>query len=127
MSLFKTTSSFTPFITEQIYQQFKSYSNSSDLLIIAPWPKVKKNFINPKKEKEFTKVKEIVMEIRKWKIDKKILPKEIVDYKIKSENKNLLRSAHQNLVVRFAHNKKILSQNEIKDLIEKLGKVNLIL
>ena len=118
---------FTPFITEQIYQQFKSYSNSSDLLIIAPWPKVKKNFINPKKEKEFTKVKEIVMEIRKWKIDKKILPKEIVDYKIKSENKNLLRSAHQNLVVRFAHNKKILSQNEIKDLIEKLGKVNLIL
>ena len=135
---------FTPFITEQIYQQFNSSSNSSDLLIIASWPKVKKNFINPKKEKEFTKVKEIVMEIRKWKIDEKILSKEIVDYKIKSENKNLLRSAHQNLVVRsenknllrsahqnlvvrFAHNKKILSQNEIKDLIEKLGKVNLIL
>jgi len=100
---------FAPFVTEQIYQQFNSSSNSSDLLIIAPWPKVKKNFINPKKEKEFSKVKEIVMEIRNWKIDKKILPKEIVDYKIKSENK------------------KILSQNEIKDLIEKLGKVNLIL
>jgi len=100
---------FTPFITEQIYQQLNACTNSSDLLMIASWPKVKKNFINSQKEKEFTSVKEMVMEIRNWKVDKKISPKEIVDYGVKLENK------------------KILSQNEIKDLIEKLGKVKLTL
>ncbi len=99
---------FIPFITEQIYQQFNNCTNSSDLLMIAPWPKVKKNFINPKKEKEFASVKEMVMEIRNWKVDKKIPLKEIVEYKIKPEKK------------------KILSQTEIKDLIEKLGKIKLV-
>ncbi|MBU4369650.1 valine--tRNA ligase [Patescibacteria group bacterium] len=118
---------FIPFVTEQIYQQLNTCTNSSDLLMIASWPKIKKNFINLKKEKEFASVKEMVMKIRNWKIEQKISPKEIVDYKIKTENKNLLRYAHQNLVVRSAHNKKILAQNELKDLIEKLGKVKLTL
>ncbi len=99
---------FIPFITEQIYQQLNACDNSSDLLMIAPWPKVKKNFINPKKEKEFTIVKEVVMEVRNWKVEKKIPLKEIVEYKIKSEKK------------------KILTQIELKDLIEKLGKIKLV-
>ena len=99
---------FTPFVTEQIYQQLNACPDSSDLLMIASWPRVKKNFINPKREKEFASVKEIVMEIRNWKVDKKISPKEIVDYKIKPENK------------------KIPVQNELKDLIEKLGKIKLV-
>jgi len=76
--------------------------------MIASWPKVKKNFINPEKEKEFASVKEMVMEIRNWKIDKKISPKEIVEYKIGIEKR------------------KILTQIESKDLIEKLGKIKLV-
>ena len=95
---------FMPFVTEQIYQQF---SNQSGMLIIAPWPKIKKRLINQKAEKEFNKMKELVMEIRNWKKEQNFSNKDLVDYKIKEKEK-------------------IPAQNELKDLIEKLGRVKLI-
>jgi valyl-tRNA synthetase len=71
---------FIPFVTETINLQLnrtkeKDYSR---LLIVAPWPEVEFSQINKNTEKEFAKLKDLVSEIRKWRKEKEINPKEII-------------------------------------------------
>ncbi|MGC9049265.1 MAG: class I tRNA ligase family protein, partial [Patescibacteria group bacterium] len=69
---------FIPFVTEQIYQNWKS----PKLLMVEDWPKVNKKYINKKIEKEFEEIKELVIKIRNWKAQQKIPLNQIVDYKL---------------------------------------------
>ncbi len=71
---------FIPFVTETINIQFNKIGDKefSDLLIVAKWPKINKKLINPRVEKEFEKVKNMVTEIRKWRKDKKIEHRETI-------------------------------------------------
>lgn len=106
-NLLKLLHPFIPFVTEQIWQSLNTKTQNK-LLIVQNWPKADKKLINQKLEQEFIPVKNLATEIRNWKTQQNIPLKEIKEYKIKSENKNLL------------------AQDEQKDLVEKLAKVILI-
>lgn len=110
-NLLKLLHPFIPFVTEQIWQSTRPdrLDKNSNLLIVASWPKANKKLINQSIEQDFEKIKNIVTEIRNWKTEQKIPLKEVVEYKIELENK------------------KIFVQAKSKDLIEKLGKVKLII
>ena len=110
-NLLKLLHPFIPFVTEQIWQSTRPdrLDKNSDLLIVASWPKANKKLINQSIEQDFEKIKNIVTEIRNWKTEQKIPLREVVEYKIELENK------------------KIFAQTEPKELIEKLGKVKLII
>ncbi|MCH7758749.1 valine--tRNA ligase [Patescibacteria group bacterium] len=110
-NLLKLLHPFIPFVTEQIWQSTRTnrLDKDSNLLMVASWPKANKKLINQSIEQNFEKIKNIVTEIRNWKTEQKIPLKEVVEYKIELENKNLF------------------AQAEPKDLIEKLGKVKLII
>ncbi|MCF7906792.1 valine--tRNA ligase [Patescibacteria group bacterium] len=71
---------FIPFVTETINLQLNEIKKKdyARLLIIAPWPEVEFSQINKTTEKKFTELKELVSEIRKWRKEKEINPKEIV-------------------------------------------------
>ena len=96
---------FIPFVTEKIYHQFNP--DSKELLMVTPWPKIKKNLINSQADQEFTLIKELVTEIRSWKKENQI------SWKTKSEYK-------------IPQNKKTLVLEKNKDLIESLSQVKLI-
>jgi valyl-tRNA synthetase len=97
---------FIPFVTEKIYHQFNP--EHKELLMIAPWPKIKKKLINPKATQEFTLIKDLVTEIRSWKKENQIPDKQIVDYPVPLNKKT-----------------PVLEKN--KDLVENLSQVKLIL
>ena len=73
-----------PFITETLYQEFWGKTES---LMNRNYPKP--NFKNPAAEATFEELKEIITAIRKTRADKKINPKEKIDAKIKTKNKEI--------------------------------------
>jgi valyl-tRNA synthetase len=111
---------FIPFVTEQIWQQICSPTNypatagprpgggeskrTTNLLMVENWPKAEKKLINKKAEQEFEKIKNLVIEIRNWKITEKTSFKEVCDYQFKKTDKSI---------------------KENQDLIEQLAKVKL--
>lgn len=103
---------FIPFVTEQIWQsRAKSEVEPpiiQNLLLVADWPKPDKKIINKKIEQDFEIIKDLVTEIRNWKAEQKIPLKQDVEYKLKKASK------------------KLLTQKESRELIEKLAKVMLI-
>ncbi|MDD3101569.1 MAG: valine--tRNA ligase [Patescibacteria group bacterium] len=107
LNLLKLLHPFIPFVTEEIYGQLTGLKQNNDLLIIAKWPEIDKELINPASEEEFEKIKNLVIKIRNWRMEQKITFKEIVDYNLESEDK------------------KTSTNPELKDLIEKLTKVTL--
>jgi len=52
---------FIPFVTEKLWQE----KNKENLLMVSKWPKADKGFIDKKAEKEFEKIKEKIIKIRK--------------------------------------------------------------
>ena len=92
---------FVPFVTEEIYSQFKK--NPTQMLIVETWPEFSKKFIDKKNEQKFEEIKSLIIEIRNWKNQNKKPLKEIINYKI--ENYKL--------------------SNEQKKMIETVAKVNL--
>lgn len=103
---------FIPFVTETIYQQFfnpcKSASNQREsmfFLMVENWPTADKKLINKKAEQEFEKIKNLIIDIRNFRKEKNIQPKDIIDYQLKKSEK-------------------IFAEN--KEMIEKLGRVKLV-
>lgn len=96
---------FIPFVTEAIYQQTtNNRRQTTKLLMVEDWPKVDKKLIDKKAEKDFEKIKNLVVEIRNWKQAEKITFKEIRNYQIKKAEKIF---------------------SEYQEMIEKLAKVKL--
>jgi valyl-tRNA synthetase len=98
----------TPFVTEVIYQGMINQEpgiRKENLLMVESWPKADKKLINKKAEAEFEKIKNLIIEIRNWRKEKNIQPKEVVDYQLKKADK-------------------IIKENQT--LIEQLAKVKLI-
>jgi len=88
---------FIPFVTEVLYSQFNPLD---ELVMIAPWPKHKKEFQKEKIEKEFQIIQEIVNHIRSEKIK---------HYKIEKQEY-----------------KKLLTQKpKLRELIKSLTKIEL--
>ncbi len=99
-NILKLLHPFMPFITEEIWSQLPHNS----LLIIAKWPKAAKSSIKKDSVAKFQQLQKLVTELRNYKKDKKIQPKEIISIK-----------------------KKIPAQlTDQKELIEFLTKVKLI-
>jgi valyl-tRNA synthetase len=107
-TLLKLLHPFIPFVTEQIYSKSTPGRKSDDLLMIQKWPGADKKLVDKKIEQEFSKIKNLIVEIRNWKAKQGTPLREVAEYKIGTENK------------------KILAQTEQKNLIEKLAKVELI-
>ncbi|MCX7778643.1 MAG: valine--tRNA ligase [Patescibacteria group bacterium] len=83
---------FIPFVTEVVYQRIKIQNSKfkiQNLLIVEDWPKVDKKLINQGAEKDFEKIKNLVIEIRNWRAKEKTPPQEIREYKIKKPEKIL--------------------------------------
>jgi valyl-tRNA synthetase len=93
ITIIKLLHPFIPFVTEQIWQSNLN-QKESELLMIAQWPKVNKKLIDKRTEKEFEKIKNLVIKIRNWKAQQKIPLNQIVDYqleeKIDKENVDLI-------------------------------------
>jgi len=96
---------FLPFVTEEINVS----CCQPEMLIISSWPKAKKRLVDPQAEKTFTEIKTLIMEIRNWKMERKVPLKQETEYRIKEENKNLL------------------TENRLKGLVETITKTKLIL
>jgi len=105
LNLLKLLHPFIPFVTETIWDQFNNLAikQFSNLLIVAEWPKAEKKLINKKAEKDFEKIKNLVIEIRNWRQVSKIPASQIPEYKIKKKIKT-----------------------EGKEIIEKLARIKLI-
>ncbi|MBS4012390.1 MAG: class I tRNA ligase family protein, partial [Bacteroidetes bacterium] len=108
-TILKLLHPFIPFVTEQIWQQICSPTNYeskriTNLLIVAEWPKVNKKLIDKKAEKDFEQIKNLVIEIRNWRKEQNVQPKDMVDYQIKKLDKAFI---------------------ENKEIIEKLGRIKL--
>lgn len=108
LTILKLLHPFIPFVTEQIYQQIYSPTNYeskriTNLLVVVEWPKANKKLINKKAEKEFEKIKKIVVEIRNLRQKEKMPTGQILEYKIKKKY-----------------------SLEDKEIIEKLARIKLI-
>jgi len=96
---------FIPFVTETINIQLNKIGDKEffDLLIVAQWPQTDKKMINIQIEKEFEGIKDIVTEIRKWRKDEKIKPREIITLPNIFKNKLLkLKPEYQKIVKQLA-------------------------
>lgn len=71
---------FTPFVTEVLYQHIRSLHSAHDkekmpsLLMIAPWPTAQKKLHNPRSERAFTIIQELVKVIRAIRLENNISP-----------------------------------------------------
>ena len=68
---------FMPFITEEIWSQLPH----DDLLIVTKWPEVEKSYLDQEAIKTFEQLQQTVTELRNYKKEKKIQPKEITEIK----------------------------------------------
>lgn len=99
---------FIPFVTETIYQEIvndEPEAGNKKLLMVETWPQADKKLINKKAEENFEQIKNLVIEIRNWRKEQNIQPKDMVDYQIKKLDK-------------------VFTEN--KEIIEKLGRVKLV-
>lgn len=65
--LLKLWHPYIPFVTEAIWQSF-----AKDNIMISDWPKVDEKMINEKAEKEFAKLKDIIVKIRNLRAEYKV-------------------------------------------------------
>ena len=68
---------FMPFVTSEIYANLVPYSNQE--LMVSHWPEVKEEFAFEKEEQIMEKIKEIIVEIRNVRANKKIHPSKKAD------------------------------------------------
>ena len=80
--LLKVLHPFTPFITEEIWDNMGERS-TEDRMIVAPWPEVVK--VDSDLLKGFESAEKVVMEIRKIRNEKQIAPKEKLQLLIKGD------------------------------------------
>ncbi|MFA6027320.1 MAG: valine--tRNA ligase [Patescibacteria group bacterium] len=73
-NILKLLHPFIPFVTEEIWKQFKQ----DELLMIEEWPKANNKLIDNKAEKEFDFLKDIIIQIRNLRSQYKIEPKKII-------------------------------------------------
>jgi valyl-tRNA synthetase len=78
---------FMPFITEELYQKLPHGEKS---IMISSWPSSNKKMVNRKIEKEFEKIKEIIMALRNIRGEMSIPPKSLSPCIITSAKKTSL-------------------------------------
>jgi len=72
-NILKLAHPLMPFVTEAIWQSYHD-----DLLMVAQWPKVNDKFIDNSSEKDFEKIKEIIVSIRNIRSEHKVPPSQSV-------------------------------------------------
>jgi len=88
-AILKLYAPIMPFITEELYQAYFKEIEGTKSIHISVWPEVKEEWAikDDKFRDEFTKILDLVAEIRKYKSDQQIsLGKEIKEYKIEGKN-----------------------------------------
>jgi len=113
--LIRLTAPFIPFLSEHIYQGFKSEKLNYKSVHLEDWPKAEKNSINKKLEKKMEKVREIVTKSlaerskAKIKIRQPLNQLIIKNYELKKEAELL------NLIKEEVNIKKIVFDAKIKE------------
>lgn len=110
---------FTPFVTEVIYQQFKT----KQLLMINHWPKYSK--VNEAVIKDFTELQNVVVKLRNLKAENKINPKDLPDCYLTS---SLLNQNDLNVVAKLARVNLVTTLVKAKSFKvgQTQGKINLV-
>ena len=85
---------FMPFVTEHIWSEI----NPDDLLMVQEWPKDQKKLIDNKAEKEFAKIKELIVKVRNLRSIYGINPSQKVDLLISGNKDNELFKNHQEII-----------------------------
>ena len=107
---------FMPFVTSEIYSKLICFGTED--LIIAKWPKVRKEFVFDKEEEFIEKLKEIITEVRNVRANSNIHPSkksELIFVTDKYE-KEILEA--QEFILKLAFGEKISIKNEKKDIPE---------
>ena len=107
---------FMPFVTSEIYSKLICFGTED--LIIAKWPKVRKEFAFDKEEEFIEKLKEIITEVRNVRANSNIHPSkksELIFVTDKYE-KEILEA--QEFILKLAFGEKISIKNEKKDIPE---------
>ena len=72
---------FSPFITEEIYQNLPSHKDS---IMLESYPEFEQKFVDEKSEEKGELLKQIIEDIRCYKVDSKLAPNAKIDLSIKS-------------------------------------------
>ncbi len=121
--LLKLWHPFTPFVTEEIWKRFRghfepqreipdrreiatvgmaSLAMTGGMLIIAAWPEVNKKLINPKAEKEFAVVQDVITAIRALRNSYQVEPQKILKTTMVSKQWGTLLKQNAELIERLA-------------------------
>ena len=80
---------FTPFVTEQIWRTM----HSQGMLMVAPWPKAEKKYLDKNVEQSFGLIKSIITAVRNLRADYQLPPKrKIALYLIAGDKTELIKS-----------------------------------
>jgi len=100
---------FMPFITEEIWQKICKVGAARtcptlgvEPLMIQPWPKPVKKFINAKAEKEFKTIQDIIIGIRNARAKHKIEPAKFIETYAVTKTKRKLLDEQKEIIERLA-------------------------
>ncbi len=111
-NLLKLWHPFTPYVTEVIWKNFKQ-----DLLLVQKWPVAKKQVLNVSVSKKFQIIKNIIVEIRKFKNTNKIDPAKFIKCHLESKKYASLLKKQREIISKLARVEIIQNTNELKEKI----------
>lgn len=94
----------TPFITEEIYQHFPHHKKS---ILLEEYPKANLKFISQKDIQQAFLLKNIIRDIRNYKVNNHLAPNYPIDITIVADNKNDIFDGFTKYLSRFSFAKKI--------------------
>ncbi|MBI3626680.1 valine--tRNA ligase, partial [Candidatus Uhrbacteria bacterium] len=96
-NLLKLWHPYTPFVTEEIWKRL----NPPEMLIISQWPEAGKKYADPKAEKEFGLIKEVITSVRNLRQSKKIPPSSKIPVTIYAGSHQKLLAANQHMLTQL--------------------------
>lgn len=89
---------FMPFITEEIWQRIQS-REVDEALIVGDWPEVNESLIDPKAEKDFNLIQQLVSNMRNIRAEMNISPNADIEVLIKTPDKSTAEGLLENRVI----------------------------
>ena len=123
-NILKLMHPFTPFVTEEIYQNLPTTKGT---IVLADWPVVNKKYAYTRERKEFESVKDLIVAIRNMKAERNVAPSKkvainLLNSTIKAKNVIYIQKLAGVSDVNFIENKDNLDKNVIS-LFGSFGEV----
>jgi valyl-tRNA synthetase len=91
-----------PFITEEIWQRLPRPDDAPESIMVAPWPSGRRDDVDEAAEREMEQLQGIVVEIRRFRADHRIPPRQRIDVVV-------AEGPHSDLLERHAEELKALA------------------